>query len=379
MIKNMGRIAKEAKGMHNRELAFMLYGAEGTMSHARIAKLVGLDDEIARRGFGIGKTRSITSGIDASMDWMSNQMNYLNLMHWWNSRHKFITGHIVLGNLMDDAARLNRGAKLAKRGRRSGNYKWNELGLSDDHMKKIDDLVQKHGFDQQVDGVKFRWPDTDKWLEEPGGMELVTALSAALKRSTDRAVITPSIADLPMFHSKATGQLLFQFNSFGFAAVNKFVRNLADEAVHGDAMSALIATTWSLGMGATAYYVRQGLIRGEELPDPTDEPATWAYEAIDRSGLLMYFMPYANSAMKLMAPHLQDMGIEITQPSRFSQQQYWQTFLGPSWGTATDTAMMGYYLSDGDWEKLGEKAVRMSPYRNVFWMEALLRKGWGED
>lgn len=379
MVKNFGKIAKEAKGMNNRELAFMLYGAEGTMGHARMAKLVGLDDDISRRGFGIGRTRKISAGADAGMDWISNQMNYLNLMHWWNSRHKFITGHIVLGNMLDDAARLNRGEKLAKRGRRSGNYKWNELGISDAQLRRMDELVQKHGYDTEVEGIKFRWPDLDKWLDEPDGLELSTALQAALKRSTDRAVITPGIADLPMYHSTQIGQLLFQFNSFGFAAVNKYVRNLADEAVHGDAMSSLISTTWALGMGATAYYVRQGLIRGQELPDPDKEPATWIYESIDRSGLLMWTMPFSNSAMKLMAPHLNDLGIGITQPSRFAQQRWWESLAGPSVSTASDVANMVFNLSQGDLEKVTNKAYRLAPYRNLFWLEALWRKAWGEN
>ena len=379
MVKNFGNIAKEAKGMNNRELAFMLYGAEGTMGHARMAKLVGLDDDLNRRGFGVGRTRKISAGADAGMDWMSNQMNYLNLMHWWNSRHKFITGHIVLGNMLDDAARLNRGEKLANRGRRSGNYKWNELGISDAQLKRMDELVQKHGYDTEIEGVQFRWPDLDKWLDEADGLELSTALQAALKRSTDRAVITPGIADLPMYHSTQIGQLLFQFNSFGFAAVNKYVRNLADEAVHGDAMSSLISTTWALGMGVTAYYVRQGLIRGQELPDPDKEPATWIYEGIDRSGLMMWMMPFSNSAMKLMAPHLNDLGIGITQPSRFAQQRWWESLAGPSVSTASDVANMVFNLSQGDLEKVTNKAYRLTPYRNLFWLEALWRKAWGEN
>lgn len=380
MASGFGKLAKEAKGMNNRELAFMLYGAEGTMSHQRMAKLYGLD-EASRRGFGMGKTRSISAGVDATVDYMSNQMNIFNLMHWWNSRHKFVTGHVVLGNLLDDAARLNRGEKLAARGRRSGNYRWNELGISDDMLRRIDNLTEKYGFDEQVDGLKFRWPDTDKWMDDKvfGGAEVVYALSAALKRSTDRAVITPGIADLPMFHSTQMGQLLFQFNSFGFAAANKFVRNLGDEAFHGDLPAALMAITWSLGTGTMAYAVREGMIKGKDLPDPRDEPATWMYEAIDRSGLLAWIAPYGNAGMKLMAPHLQEMGIEITQPSRFAQQNWYESLAGPSISTLKELGTLGYYTSQGDMEKIYEKGKRLTPYRNLFYLEAGWRLAWGDD
>ena len=379
MAKNMGKIGKEAQGMNNRELAFMLFGAEGTMSQARTAKLVGLDDDVARRGFGSGMTRKITAGIDQGLDWASNQMNYLNVMHWWNSRNKFMTGHVVLGNMLDDAARLNRGEKLANRGRRTGNYKWNELGVSDAQLRRIDELVQKHGTDHDIEGIQFRWPDLDKWLDEPDGMELATVLQTALKRSADRAVITPGIADLPMYHSSQLGQILFQFNSFGFASVNKYVRNLSDEYVHGDAMAALLSTTWALGMGATIYVVKENLIKNKDIPNPMDEPATYIYEAIDRSGLLMWMMPFMNSSMRLMAPHLESMGVEITQPSRFARSRWWTPMAGPSVGTGEMLANMVKNLADGDLEKVENKAYRMLPYRNLFWLDAIWKRAWGED
>ena len=367
--RNFGKIANEAKTMNQRELAFLLFGAEGVLSQSRTAKLMGIDDAIYHQGFGTGRTRKISGGIEAVTNWGSSKMNIANLMHYWNSRHKFITGHIILGNILDDAAKG------------TSKYKWRELGISDDMMRTIRDLTKKHGYEIQKNDVSFKWPDIDKWAEEPGGLEATRALYSALKRSTDRAIITPGIADLPMFHSKEVGQLLLQFNSFGFAAVNKWIRNLRHEAIGGDGIESLQSITWALGMGTLAFSIREGIVKGKfERDEMPDEALTWVYEAIDRSGLMAFTMPYANSMMKLVSGPLADMGVPIEQPSRFSAQMWWQQLIGPSFGTLPwDIGQMGYNLAQGDLEKLGNKGMKLMPYRNVFWSQYLVRKAFGED
>lgn len=372
--RNFGKIAKEAKNMNNRELAFLMYGAEGVLSQQRTAKLVGIDDAIYQRGFGHGRVRRASGAIEAMMNWGSGHMNTLNMMHLWNSRHKFLSGHIVLGNILDDAAKLAKGTGESK-------YKWRELGLSDATMKRIDALTKKHGFDEQRAGTTFRWPDTEKWFDEPGGAKVVATLHAALKRNTDRAVITPGIADMPIFHSKEVGQLLFQFNSFGFAAINKFTRNLAYKATNGEMGAAAISMAWALGMGATAFAVREGIIK-DRFRDGTmpEESGTWVYEAIDRSGLMMWTMPYANSMMKLFAPKLHDMGIPIEQPSRFAAQHWLQSMFGPTFGgLGGDVGDMVANTVEGDMEKVGTKAKRLIPFRNLFYITMLNELMWKDD
>ncbi len=374
MGRNFGRIAKEAKHMNNRELSFLLFGAESALSQSRTAKLVGIDDAMYHSGFGSGKARKVSGAIEGVMNWGSSKMNILNLMHYWNSRHKMISGHVVLGNILDDAA------AMAQKGAKS-KYKWRELGLSDDVLKRIHSLTQKHGFEEQRAGVSFRWPDTSKWHGEIGGFETEKLLHAALRRAVDRAVITPGIADLPMFHSTELGQLLFQFNSFGFAAVNKFMRNLNNSAVNGRQLDALMSVTWALGMGAAAFYIREGIVKGR-FEDGTmpEETGTIVYESIDRSGLMMWGMPYVNSMMKLAAGPLSDAGVPIQTPSRYAAQQWYQSLFGPTFGgLGGDVLDMAPNLAEGEIDKVGEKMKRLIPYRNVFHFNLLHRLAWGDD
>jgi len=372
--RNFGRIATEAKSMKNRELAFLLYGAEGALSQSRTAKLVGVDDAMHHLGFGTGKTKKVSGAVEGGMNWLSSKMNIVNLMHYWNSRHKFISGHVVLGNLLDDAAKVAGGG--------SGTYRWRELGISDETMTQIDRLVKKHGFEETRGGTSFRWPDIDKWHLEAGGAEIKELLHVALRRAVDRAVITPGIADLPMFHSKELGQLLFQFNSFGFSAVNKFVRNLSHSAVNGRGLDALIASTWMLGMGTMAFSIREGIVKGRfgdgTMPDE-DEWGTWVYESIDRSGLMMWMMPYINAGMKLAAGPLADAGVPIAAPSRFAGQHWAQQLFGPTFGgLGGDITKMTYDLSQGEIDKFATKGKRLIPFRNVFYVSLLHRLAWGE-
>nr|ANO58272.1 hypothetical protein [uncultured Alphaproteobacteria bacterium] len=259
----------------------------------------------------------------------------------------------------------------------AGKYRWRELGVSDQMMKRIDRLTKKHGYEEQRAGVTFRWPDVDKWSGETGGLEAKIALHAALKRSTDRAVITPGIGDMPMFHSREIGQLLFQFNSFGFAAVNKYLRNLGHRAVNGEAVGMAMNVTMALGLGALAFSIKEGIVKGR-FQDGTmpDEPATYVYEAIDRSGLMGWMMPYANAGLKLTARPLADMGFPIEAPSRFAAQRWFQPILGPTFGGALgDLEAMTSHLVAGDLEKTWSKGRLFVPYRNVFYLEALMNAG----
>ena len=373
--KNLGRIGTEAKVMNNRELAYLLFGAEGMLSQQRTAKLMGIDDTIYQQGFGVGTTRKVSGAIENSMNWMSAKMNHLNLMSLWNSRNKFMAGHIVLGNIIDDAARVATGKKT--------NFKFRELGLDDDVMKRIHKLTQKHGYEEQRAGVTFRWPDTERWYNEAGGLEAVQILHQALKRATDQAVITPSIADLPMFYSKEVGQILLQFNSFGFAAVNKWMRRWNNRAVNGQMSDAFISTTWALAMGTASFAIREGIVKRrfekDEMP-PSDEWGTWVYEAIDRSGIMMWSMPYQNAILKLTSRHLKNMGVPIGAPSRFQAQSWWQQLVGPTaGGLLGDLKRMVDDFNEGDIDKLATKAKRLLPYRNVFWLQGLLNQTFKED
>jgi len=180
-----------------------------------------------------------------------------------------------------------------------------------------------------------------------------------------------------MFHSREIGQLLFQFNSFGFAAVNKYLRNLGHRAVNGEAVGMTMNVTMALSLGALAFGIKEGIVKGR-FEDGTmpEEPATYVYEAIDRSGLMGWMMPYANAGLKLTSRPLADMGFPIEAPSRFAAQRWFQPILGPTFGGALgDLEAMTSHLVAGDLEKTWSKGRLFVPFRNVFYLEALMNAG----
>ena len=374
-LKNMGSIAKEAELMESRELAFILFGVEGSLSQSRTGRLMGIDDAMYHKGFGTGATRKVSGAFEGLTNWGASHMSFLNLMRFWNSRNKFITGHVVLGNLLDDAAAISKGAAKST-------YQWRELGISDDVLKRIHQLTMKHGFDERKGNHNFRWPDTAKWVDEAGGLEAEQLLHVALNRAVDRAVITPGIADLPIYHSTAVGQLLFQFQSHGFAIVNKFMRNLDHGWSNGRQLDVLMSLAWGLSAGGFIYFIKDGVVKGKIEDDNWDpEIGTIIYESIDRSGLMTWMMPYVNSMMKLTAGPLADAGVPIEAPSRFQAQRWYQSLLGPTFGGAfIDIAEdILPHLAEGEIDKVSDTMKRMIPFQNLFWTSMLWRKAWGED
>ena len=371
--QNMGKIAKTAKDLNNKELAYLIFGTEGAASLSRQAKMMGVDDAHYMLGFGSGATRKVSAGLEAGANWASNQMNIANLMYYHNSRGKFINGMVVMGNILDDAASLAAG--------KASKYKWRELGLSDEVMVRIHRLTQKHGFEVNRVGHTFRIPDVEKWMKEAGGYQAKIALHTALKRESDRAIVTPTIADIPIFQSQALGQLLFQFNAFGFSSTNKYLRRLDHKAMNGQGLEVALNVSMALSLGTMIFALREGIVKGRFYNDtmPKDE-ATWVYEAIDRSGFIGWLAPYLNSFMKLTAQPMSELGVPIEPPSRFAAQNWVGPLLGPTFGGGLgDLEAMGSNLAAGEMEKVYTKTKRFAPFGNIYYVDTLLNIGEAFD
>ena len=369
--RSIGKIHKASKDINNRELAFLQHGMEQSMSLSRTGNIVGLTDAHYNMGFGSGKVRKVSAGIEAGLNWMTSHLMGINLMRSWNSTQKYISGNVILGNLLDDAAQMASGG--------TGKYRWRDLGLSDDMMKRIHRLTEKHGVEQQRLGQVFRVPDMMKWPTEKGGLDAMRAVHMAMKRGTDRAVITPSSADMPMFHSNVIGQMLFQFNSFGFGSTNKYLRNLSYRAVNGEAFDMANNIALTLALGTMSFVIKEGIVKGrfDDGTMPT-EAATYTFEAIDRSGVIGWLAPYFNAAMKLSAQPLTDLGLPMEKLSRMQSQDWFAPILGPTiGGGASDVEALFANLTAGEADQLYTKIKRFVPFGNLFYVDAIMN--YAED
>lgn len=361
-------IAKFAKNMKDREVQSLIFAAENGLLFSRHAKNLAMDELMYSRGIGTGLARTVTAGLEGGLRWATDRMALLNGMAWWNSRHKFIAGQVQLQNIINDAKIVSKGGKLPNH--RMVEYA--RFGFSEDDLKGVGAMLSKHG---EVHENGLIDPNGGAWLDEPGGQLLHNRMLTLLKRAGDEAVVTPTMTDTPAFMSKEAGKLLFQFQSFGFAAVNKYARNLRYKAVNEQGWDALMSVTFGLAAGAMSYALGQGVVKGQPL---TDKPAQWVYEAIDRSGLTMFLSPMINSGLKLMSPAMNRMGMDwLDQPSRYAQSSWAATFFGPTMALYEDVQSLGTYASQGKMDKVGEKLHRLAPFSNLFYVDMLWRMANG--
>lgn len=363
-------IAEFAKKMKDREVAALLFVGENGMLFSRAAKNMSLDELFAQRGVGTGWTRKGTAIVEGGLRWTVEKMNLVNGMSWWNSRLKFVAGQLQLQNIIEAAGRVGQLSEKEIR-------EFARLGLSVDDVKEIAEHLGHHAEKNEYGLID---PNGEAWKQHSGaGANAHRNLLTALKRAIDLSVITPGHGDTPPFMSSAAGKAILQFQTFGFASVNRYMRHLEYKLTH-DEWDALMSMTWGLAMGTTAYTIKEGIIKGRELPDPRNEPGTWVYEAIDRSGLMGPTMPFWNSGLKLAAPALKEAGVDwIDIPSRYRRASWLTAFLGPSYGLLEDVQKMGTALSNADLESVGTHAGKLVPYQNLFYVDYLWRKANGPE
>jgi hypothetical protein len=116
-------------------------------------------------------------------------------------------------------------------------------------------------------------------------------------------------------------------------------------------------------------------MRGEEIEDLT--PQRVVSEAIDRSGLLAYLGPYVDSAIKIGGNSVNEaLGAEIFETSsRYRQNNWWQSLLGPSFSAVAQSGELVAALGDGDMEKVKSKALNLAPYATFWRLAAIIGDG----
>lgn len=362
---NIEGLVREAS---SRQLASVLFAAENNPGMARYSQLYSLDDMYHEHGFGSGMTRKVTSGLEAATRYTGSKLNTLNFMRAWNGRMSFVAGHDVLSNILDAAKLVAEGKALDDKTLRDMAF----VGLDRSDLIAMHKLNAEHS-EEVVRG--YRMPKMDDWAKTDEGFRMSQKLTMAIDKASRRAVIRPGTGDLPPFVSSFMGKLLFQFQSFAYASVNKWVRNMdrMSRASTEEGMRALASIAWSLAAGALVYTIRQGVINNkwEDVQATWNNPVAIAREAIDRGGLSLMFGPYLSGAMKIAAPHLDAAGIPVSRvglaaASRFQNRTPLNDFAGPTWGLGEDIQKV---LTSSDSKQLKKSVSRLLPFRNLFYLD----------
>lgn len=340
-----------------------------------LSSIKGAADEVKLSGAGwelVNDTRTMAmadllddfgrhSKFERGLNAARNNFGQLSLMAPWNHVQKTTAGLTIQNRIL-------RGSKALKAGKitpKEAEY-MASLGISKDDALAIADQFGKHGQDGRVANA-----NTSAW-EDP---RLADVFHDAMRKEINRIIVTPG-QEKPLFTSGPVGSMIFQFQSYNFAATQRVALAMAQGMATRDAHAFMMFFTQiSLGMVVAAVKMHE-YGRQEELADW--EARRWLAEGIDRSGVLgalTYInlmaerLPVANRfALSSLA------GDERL--SRYQTRGALGTFFGPTVGFAEDAFVAANALDQRGRPggiTSGERAAmrRLLPYQNLFYLRWL--------
>lgn len=198
--------------------------------------------------------------------------------------------------------------------------------------------------------------NTEAWTDR----RAVESMRAALVRDIDRTIVTPG-QDKPLWMSTELGKTIGQFKTFGVASVQ---RTILAGLQRRDA-AALNGTLLMLALGALSYKLKMEAA-GYEV---SDDPAVWATEAFDRSGLSGWLTDVNNIAEKTALRPLTIAGLTGTPASRYASRNVYGAIFGPTADVLGDVVPLGM---TGEWSAADTHVLRkLIPMQNLFYIRQL--------
>ncbi len=337
------------------EFEAMFRGQEYGLQGSRMARSMDSGDTFDQ--FGIGARGSakhaVTARIDVATQWLSEKTNIVSGMRVWNRFWKIAAGVQRAHTLRDMVGRFDGLTDLQRADLAT-------LGIGRFEANRLNEFLTKFG--TTVDG---KWdPNLDAWIETKGGREAARDFRIAIERDMSRAIITPSIGDTPRLMSNTAGKLWLQFQTFGFTFMNKVMIPASQRLgtyKDAEALAALGHLAWS----TMIVLLAKDMIRGDDPMRRFESPEAWirtSYDMVDRSGMLAFLSPYADSVLKLTSPAQDAVFGGSLRPSRFSRNSWLESLLGPGAGLFGDVQSFGSAVSRADTEKAWDKLLLLAPW-----------------
>ena len=279
---------------------------------------------------------------------------------WWNKNGKSWSAGVALNRIIHDMTELQAGRLTG----RAANKAVRNMQVSGLPTRIYDDvlaMVSKHG--AKGDGG-FVLPVTQNWTKGLVGDELANAIDlkqnfqSAVITDVNRTILTPSAGGRPFFMTEPYLRVLTQYKTFPIEATNRIL--IAGIQRHdAEILSGIIALTT---MGAITYAIKETLA-GREL---SEDPAVWAFEGIDRSGVFGAYQEVSNvlDRFGLGAGTLVGAG----GASRYNARNTTDAILGPSMGRASDVIDLGHAITHpGTFDAFDTRRLKkMLPWSNHF-------------
>lgn len=277
----------------------------------------------------------------------------VSLMAPWNAAMKQFSGMVVMTNLLRASEKVAKGQASPKEIRKLAG-----AGINADLAERITKQFSKYGETQ--DGVFLaKAADWDDRLAKE-------AFRAAVVRDVDRIIVTPG-QDKPLWMSTELGKTVGQFKSFNISAMQR----IALSALQQRDAETLAGVMTSMALGAMTYVAKQA-VAGKEI---SDDPAVWATNAFDWSGLAGWFMEVNNVAEKASRGRIGLSALTGEQMSRYQSRNVVGAFLGPTPDAVADIFQVTGSMFAGDTTKSDlHKMRQLLPFQNLFYVRGLLNK-----
>jgi len=285
----------------------------------------------------------------------STKFGLVSLMAPWNATLKQVSGLVVMTRILKASERVVGGTATADDIRKLA-----ASGIDDDMAKRIHGQFAKHG--EVQDGVLLA--RGERW--DANESDALEAFRAAVVRDVDKTIVTPG-QDKPLWMSTELGKTVGQFKSFGISAMQR----IALSGLQQRDANTLNGAVLMLGLGAMAYATKE-TIAGRPL---AEEPAQWAVEAFDKSGLAGWLMEVNNIAEKATRGRVGFSAFTGKQVSRYASRNVIGAFLGPTADAVSDIFQISGSVFAGDTTQSDlHKLRQLLPLQNLFYIRGLLNQ-----
>ncbi|MDJ0789291.1 MAG: hypothetical protein QNK05_21000, partial [Myxococcota bacterium] len=289
---------------------------------------------------------SVGGRFDDAVQKSSRFFSVASGMVHWNDYMKRYAGLMSSDSLLESSVRWSKGTVSERDIGRMA-----QSGIDKNMADRIAKQFAKHGDDGDLRiGQSYKWDD----------VEAREVFEAAVIKDVDTAIVTPGMADKPLWMSSEVGKTVLQFKSFGFGAVNR-VFLTALQGRDGHTLSGALAM---FGFGALTYWAKE-TIAGREI---SDNPGTVINNILDRTGYFGILYDVKNMAERGTGRFL--LGDQVA--SRFQSRSLVSNALGPSVGAAETVVRTAYGVAQGDMSEADIHAARrLLPYQNLFYLSWL--------
>lgn len=350
------------KGLPADQVSLLARASEIAHGHMSLSRRLG--DEDLFRTTGIGATGSkmhrVTSTIDVGGQKLTDVVARLSGVPQWNVFWKTLSGYAMVDKISKSVSKFGALTEIERADLAS-------LGIGKAEAERLDYFLKKYGKD---DGGVLD-ANTDDWLQEAGGDDAVKDFMIAIRRDQTRTNLTVGIGDTPLAMDKGVYKALLQFQTFNFVMLNKFIGPLVQRGAHMRDVRAMVSLVTLLSSASLVAYLKAAkrfALDGETNPndyffDEKNAPKL-AAEILDRSGLMSWTSPVADSLSKLAG---------LGGVSRYRRNSAVDSLLGPTWGLIRDTWAAGTTATDavkGDssLDDVMAKTAVLLPFGNILRM-----------